>query len=504
MTLGAFGLITALALTAVFAAAGVAKIVDPDGTRTAVADFGTPKRLVTVVAFIVTGAEIIVGLLLLPASTRAVGAAGALALLGVFSAAIAVSLANGRTPDCHCFGQLHSEPTSWKTLGRNGVLAGLAGFTLAASLAAEQASAFSWVGNASGVRLLAVVLSFMLVALGAISAVAFSSFLRTYGKVLLRLEDVERRLAAAGLDDSKDVRPAPKLGLDPGTRAPAFVARDAAGAPVSLDDLLLPGLPLLLLFSSPSCGPCNDLLPEVAVWQNDLAASITVAIVSGGDDDATTAESQEHGLEHMLVDHDLAIFDAYRAAGTPSAVLIGPDGAIASHVAPGSDWIEQLLLGAVGRASGVNESAEGLPIGSTVPNVSLQGLDSRPISLVSDIGEETVVVFWNPDCGFCESMRDDLLVIDRSAQGTAPRLVIVSSGEDDSTRADGFSCAVALDPDFAVGAAFEANGTPLAVLIDSEGRVASPLTAGAEAILALASGRTGVASVPSRFGGGTS
>ena len=46
----------------------------------------------------------------------------------VFSVAIALSLARGRAPECHCFGQLHSAPAGPMTLARNAVLAALAVF----------------------------------------------------------------------------------------------------------------------------------------------------------------------------------------------------------------------------------------------------------------------------------------------------------------------------------------------------------------------------------------
>jgi hypothetical protein len=40
-----------------------------------------------------------------------------LALLVLFIVAIAVTLARGRKPDCHCFGQLHSKPIGWDPSG---------------------------------------------------------------------------------------------------------------------------------------------------------------------------------------------------------------------------------------------------------------------------------------------------------------------------------------------------------------------------------------------------
>ena len=48
---------------------------------------------------------------------------------------------------------------------------------------------------------------------------------------------------------------------------------------------------------------------------------------------------------------------------------------------------------------------------------------------------------------------------------------------------------MALDPDFSAGNAFEAGGTPMALLIDRHGRIGSPLVAGAEAVFELAGAR---------------
>jgi thiol-disulfide isomerase/thioredoxin len=118
----------------------------------------------------------------------------------------------------------------------------------------------------------------------------------------------------------------------------------------------------------------------------------------------------------------------------------------------------------------------------------LSTLDATPFSFAST-HEESLVLFWNPDCGFCSSMRDDLLAWERDQPVDAPRLVVVSSGEVASVRAEGFSSTVVLDPEFIAGTAFGAGGTPMAILLDSAGRVASPLAAGAEAVFALAGGR---------------
>jgi hypothetical protein len=83
-------------------------------------------------------------------------------------------------------------------------------------------------------------------------------------------------------------------------------------------------------------------------------------------------------------------------------------------------------------------------------------------------------------------MHDDLVQWERSTNGSETRLVVVSSGDSDATGADGFRSPVLLDPGFVAGNAFGAQGTPSAVLVDADGRVASRVVVGADAVLALA------------------
>lgn len=66
--------------------------------------------------------------------------------------------------------------------------------------------------------------------------------------------------------------------------------------------------------------------------------------------------------------------------------------------------------------------------------------------------------------------------------------LIISSGSEDAIRAMGLRYKVALDATFSVGPPFGANGTPMAVLVDAEGKIASDLAVGADAVLALAKG----------------
>ena len=124
--MGILLLLARLLLAIVFVVAGLAKLADRAGSRQALVGFGLPAALAVPLGTLLPLAELAVAVALLPTTSAWWGALGALALLLLFVVGIGFTLARGRTPDCHCFGQLHSEPVGWPTLARNGVLALLA------------------------------------------------------------------------------------------------------------------------------------------------------------------------------------------------------------------------------------------------------------------------------------------------------------------------------------------------------------------------------------------
>src|SRR5215470_14560633 len=125
-------LVARLLLSAVFSVAGVTKLADLSGSRRAMIGFGLPKNVAGPVSLALPLAEILVALALIPLNSAWMAAVAAAGLLSIFVIAIAVNLARGRTPDCHCFGQLHSEPVGSSTLIRNIALIIVAGFIVAA------------------------------------------------------------------------------------------------------------------------------------------------------------------------------------------------------------------------------------------------------------------------------------------------------------------------------------------------------------------------------------
>jgi peroxiredoxin len=134
----------------------------------------------------------------------------------------------------------------------------------------------------------------------------------------------------------------------------------------------------------------------------------------------------------------------------------------------------------------LNVIPPGVAVGSPAPALSLTDLDGEQIDLTDPRSGGRVLLFWNPQCGFCSRMVDDLRAWEESAPDDAPELILVSTGTEQENRAMGLRARIALNPGFTVGAAFGASGTPSAILLDDRGHVAAPLGVGADAVMALA------------------
>lgn len=312
-----------IGLAAVFAVAGVAKLADREGSARAAREFGL-GRLASAAAVLVPLVELGIAAALVPVSSARVAAAGAALLLLAFAVAIVVALARGQRPDCHCFGKLHSSQAGPATLLRNTGLA-----AVAAAVAAGPAGQVGWLelaGSAAAVLVIAqVIVGYVL--------------LRRYGRALRRIDELEGRLEH-------------ETGSDIGSPAPDFTLPASTGTETKLTDLLAPARPVLLVFVDTGCGACTTLLPELGRWQHERREDVTLAVIGQGDPERLRAAAEEHGIERLLLARDKAVTDAYGAYGIPSAVLIAPDGLVASPLLYGAQDIELLFGGPEKRDAG--------------------------------------------------------------------------------------------------------------------------------------------------------
>jgi peroxiredoxin len=477
-----FFLASRLVLAAVFAVAGIAKLLDRGGSRQSLREFGIPRIAIGPLAWGLPLAELACAVLLVSAPLAWWGSLAALALLTAFTLAIVVNLAQGRTPDCHCFGKVHSEAVGWGTVVRNVVLMALAGVIGIQGIGNTGPALTTWLGGLSRTDALLLVLTGAFLVLAGVTAFTFMQLLTQNGRLMLRLEAVEAKLggreALAATQES---------GLALNTKAPDFKAKSLDGRQVTLGSLTSGPKPLLLLFSEPGCSACEAMSPSVVRWQHDHADRLKIVYVTRQHPELSLETIADHGLQNVILQTNREISEAYGVRATPSAVLVS-EGKIASPLAAGADAIRALVF--------ANTLPPLVKAGDSVPLLELPDLDGNLFDITAFKGRRAVLLFWSPACGFCETMLQDVRSWERTRPRNAPALVVISSGSADTNRQQRFRSIVLLDQVFGVGRVFGSTGTPSAVAIDEDGRVASEVAVGAQAVMELVGAR------PARTGAG--
>ncbi len=336
-------------------------------------------------------------------------------------------------PSCSCWPSVWGLPPRWSRGGSpiatasvscilhrldggpsfaNIVLAAAAGFVLAEGLHQPGASAVAWLSQLDGAEVASLVAG--IVVMAAVGGLGWFSLelLRQNGRILLRLDELEVAVSAGGgavvpelFDWERRAQ-----GLRVGSKAPDFDLVSLGGGKRTLKSLLADGQPAMLVFADPGCGPCQALLPDLSKWQRQHASRLTVAMISRGDIEANQAKADEHRVQNILIQVDREVSTSYQAHGTPSALLVSPEGLIASAVAPGALAISQLVDRHLGMAPtriplrATPVAPDTSQVGQEIPALTLSDLNGRDFELSGLRGQDTLVLFWNPACGFCQKM----------------------------------------------------------------------------------------------------
>ena len=332
-------LITRLLLATVFALAAVGKLADLSGTRSAMVEFGLPRPFAPAAALVLPMTEILVAASLVVTSTGRVGAILALALLACFAAAIGAARLRGRSPDCHCFGAIHSAPAGGATLLRIGALAALTALVVVGGPGRDLGDALA------GVDTLVVLGAFVTGAV-LVAQAAFSwQLLRRHGRLIERVRALEE------LAEGRPRVTRRGSGLPIGSPAPAFELVDLDGVRHTLADLLASGRPLALAFSEPGCAACAALPATLSRLQADRAGELDVVLISRGSGAENVAKLGADRLAHVLLQSGREVAELFDVASVPSAVTISPDGHVASRLAVSLPAIVELLAEPAGRTS---------------------------------------------------------------------------------------------------------------------------------------------------------
>lgn len=477
-------------LVAIFALAGIAKLYDLPGSKKAVKDFDVPEILAKPFAVLLPVAELIVAVLLLFVQTSWFGAIGAAILLAIFIGGMAYQMAKGNAPDCHCFGAVHSEPVSPKSLIRNAIFIVPAIALIITGRTQQGFDLFDTANNVSQDSPMQIIIGLAVVALLAAVVYFLKQISEQQTQIMRRIEILEFTAHEGTKEvEREDVAP-PSEGLPIGAPAPEFALADIGGKEVSLKSLLIPKKATVLFFVSPTCNPCGALLPEIEDWQEKYKDKLDFVFISSGKAKENADKLAGKTFKKILLQNDREVAELYGAKWTPSAILINPDGRIASHITAGDTAIRELFE-KIGNESaengqfliaGTNGSSK---IGQEIPAFELNDVSGKAMTGADLQGKQTLITYWSQGCGFCTRMLDDLRDWDKTKGQDAPNLLVVSSGEVEAHAEMGLSSPIVLDNERKLAQELGMNGTPSAVLINENGKVISEVAVGADKIWKL-------------------
>lgn len=331
-----------------------------------------------------------------------------------------------------------------------------------------------------------------------------------------RLSERLALLEAQAEQPQAERRPEGRHVLSAGTPAPDFELTDLQGVRRRLSQWR--GRKVLLIFFDPDCVFCERMAPSLAsLPPKPPDGRPSPLIVTLGDAEKNRRFARRHRLHWpMLLQEELEVLLAYGIPGTPAGHLIDEQGLIASEQLLGPD----ALLAQVGAASGDaaagsltgDESAadadaggptpaqrgnrplsesrlarDGLAKGEVAPAFTLPSLQGTTLSLEDYRGRVVLLVFSDPECGPCNSLAPRLEKLSRRVPDI--QVIMVSRGGVEANREKvsehGLSFPVVLQRHWEVSRLYAMFATPIAYLIDEDGRIASKAAAGAKPILNL-------------------
>src|SRR3569833_1318725 len=128
-----------------------------------------------------------------------------------------------------------------------------------------------------------------------------------------------------------------RSGLPAGATAPDFRIQGLHGGEIALGDHR--GKRVLLVFSAPTCGPCNLVTPELERLHR-CSAHVQVLMVSRGDLEANLAKAADQHLTFPIgLQRQWEISREYALFATPVAYLIDANGIVEQEPAVGAEAV---------------------------------------------------------------------------------------------------------------------------------------------------------------------
>jgi peroxiredoxin len=141
-------------------------------------------------------------------------------------------------------------------------------------------------------------------------------------------------------------------------------------------------------------------------------------------------------------------------------------------------------------ADSPDPAPSGLPVGTAFPNFRLPDLSGRFMRFEEFHPKQVLLVHWSPGCGFCEMIARDLAGLEHNLLKQGVQLLLLAHGDAATNRKlaeeHGLSSPILLLDGNAPCEPLRNMGTPVAYLLDHEGRIARPCAVGFEEVMALA------------------
>ena len=475
-------------LVAIFGVAGFAKLYDLSGSKKAVEGFGVPESLAKPLGILLPIVEIAIAVSLLFVQTSWFGAIGAAVLLGVFIAGMTWQWSKGNAPDCHCFGQVHSEPVSPKSIIRNVIFILPALGLIFAGKDNQGLNLFDSNINNTTESPMNIIIG--LAVIGLLAAVVY--FLKQISEqqvqIMRRIEILEFTAHEGTKEVEREDVSNPTEGLPIGSLAPVFELPDLNYKIVTIKDLISPKKTTMFFFVSPTCNPCGALLPEIEEWQTELKDKLNFVFISSGGVKENTDKLAGKTLKKVLLQKDREVAELFGAKWTPTVVLVNSEGRIASRLAAGDTAIRELVEKI--KAAEEEEilfvtSDENSKLGQELPEFELEDVSGKAITPKDLVGKSTLITYWSTGCGWCQRMLDDLRDWDKTKGQDEPNLLVVSSGDAEKHKEMDLSSTILLDNEGLISGELGMSGTPSAVLINEHGKVISEVGVGSSKIWAL-------------------
>jgi peroxiredoxin len=360
--------------------------------------------------------------------------------------------------------------------------------------------------------------------------VGFYQLVKQQGRILLRLDELERGAAvdrnsidrnliggnAIGRNSIEQQESAVVEGLPAGTEFPDFEFADLSGKTHTLAEYR--GQGLLLINWNFDCGFCEAIADDLAHLETDLQKqNARIVLLASGDESSNREHAAQHGLKSLiLLVNGGKTPKPFEHQGTPVAYFVDEQGQVAEPFASGADQVlalaQRIASSAQSSVSSAVRSEEnkhghhplnserslaesriernGLRAGTPAPGFRLPDLQGHAVSLDDYRNRKVLLVFSDPHCGPCDELAPHLASLYREHRNNGLAVILVGRGSEEENRDKakkfGFEFPVVLQDKWKLSKEYGIFATPVAFLIAEDGVIARDVAVGKDAILSLA------------------